>query len=60
MFIYHYRSVTPTELGRRRHLSSTGSIEIDWSDPIQHLNEIDIPRYYLKKKKHTFHFYMKI
>ena len=46
MFIYHDRSVTPTELGRRRHLSSTGSIEIDWSDPIQHLNEIDIPRYY--------------
>ena len=38
------RSVTPTELGRRRHLSSTGSFDIDWSDPIQHLKEIDIPR----------------
>ncbi|XP_063443784.1 folliculin-interacting protein 2-like isoform X2 [Mytilus trossulus] len=37
------RSVTPTELGRRRHLSSTGSFDIDWSDPIQHLKEIDIP-----------------
>ncbi|KAK7113591.1 folliculin-interacting protein 1-like isoform X2 [Littorina saxatilis] len=37
------RSVTPTELERRRHLSSTSSIDPDMFDPLVHCQEIPIP-----------------
>ncbi|XP_013084191.2 folliculin-interacting protein 2-like isoform X1 [Biomphalaria glabrata] len=37
------RSSTPTELSRRRHLSSTSSIDYDAFDPMIHCKEIKLP-----------------
>ncbi|ESO84757.1 hypothetical protein LOTGIDRAFT_236112 [Lottia gigantea] len=37
------RSVTPTELSRRRHLSSAGSVEFDPFDPVVDCKEIPLP-----------------
>ncbi|CAG5117099.1 unnamed protein product, partial [Candidula unifasciata] len=37
------RPITPTELSRRRHLSSTGSIDYEAFDPMIHCKEIKIP-----------------
>ena len=37
------RSVTPTELERRRHLSSTGSLDLDVFDPLVQCQEIPMP-----------------
>lgn len=37
------RSVTPTELERRRHLSSTSSMDMDTFDPLLHCQEISMP-----------------
>ncbi|KAL8567596.1 hypothetical protein ACOMHN_054409 [Nucella lapillus] len=37
------RSVTPTELKRRRHLSSTSSLDKDVFDPFFHCQEITMP-----------------
>ncbi|XP_033750955.1 folliculin-interacting protein 2-like isoform X2 [Pecten maximus] len=39
------RSVTPTELSRRRHLSSTSSYDIDLSDPTSGCKELDMPNF---------------
>ncbi|XP_064612338.1 folliculin-interacting protein 2-like isoform X2 [Liolophura sinensis] len=38
------RSVTPTELGRRRHLSSTSSFDMDMQDPLLNCKEIPLLR----------------
>ncbi|XP_041364707.1 folliculin-interacting protein 1-like isoform X2 [Gigantopelta aegis] len=37
------RPVTPTELGKRRHLSSASSIDMDMLDPVLHCQEIIMP-----------------
>ncbi|XP_061192634.1 folliculin-interacting protein 1-like [Saccostrea echinata] len=37
------RSVTPTELNRRRHLSSTSSFDFDHMDPLVHFKELPMP-----------------
>lgn len=37
------RSVTPTELNRRRHLSSTSSFDFDHMDPLVHFKELSMP-----------------
>ncbi|XP_076443134.1 folliculin-interacting protein 1-like isoform X2 [Babylonia areolata] len=37
------RSVTPTELSRRRHISSTSSLDMDVFDPLVHCQEISMP-----------------
>ncbi|KAK7464612.1 hypothetical protein BaRGS_00037851 [Batillaria attramentaria] len=37
------RSVTPTELERRRHLSSTSSVDMDTFDPLLHCQETSMP-----------------
>lgn len=42
---YFFRSVTPTELNRRRHLSSTSSFDFDHMDPLVHFKELSMPRY---------------
>ncbi|XP_060063354.1 folliculin-interacting protein 2-like [Ylistrum balloti] len=39
------RSVTPTELSRRRHLSSTSSYDVDLSDPTSGCKELDMPNF---------------
>lgn len=39
------RSVTPTELSRRRHLSSTSSYDVDLSDPASGCKELDMPNF---------------
>ncbi|GFO02076.1 folliculin-interacting protein 1 [Plakobranchus ocellatus] len=38
-----HRSVTPTGLTRRRHLSSTGSIDYEAFDPMIHCKEVKMP-----------------
>ncbi|KAK3091005.1 hypothetical protein FSP39_016401 [Pinctada imbricata] len=38
------RSVTPTELSRRRHLSSTSSLDFDHMDPLVHFKELEMPK----------------
>ena len=42
-FAHLGRSITPTELSRRRHLSSTGSIEYETFDPLNHFKELRMP-----------------
>lgn len=43
--LYSFRSVTPTELNRRRHLSSTSSFDFDHMDPLVYFKELSMPRY---------------
>ncbi|RUS91366.1 hypothetical protein EGW08_000883, partial [Elysia chlorotica] len=42
-FSFSCRSVTPTGLSRRRHLSSTGSIDYEAFDPMIHCKEVKMP-----------------